>query len=195
MGKGAAAERRKLYWRRRSDLLYYQYFDYIVRCIAPKARSMLDIGTNKAPYLEWFHWIPDRLSVDIREPYVSEKVRGMEGDIFKLELPRFDLVSCMQVLEHVPEPEPFARRLLELGRLVLVSVPFNWPAGATKSHVNDPVDLEKLAGWFGRAPNYHLVVEEPFVVLKGTRLFAIYDVESPERRFGPGLRKRRRPAR
>ena len=68
----------------------------------------------------------------------------------------------MQVLEHVPEPAPFARRLMELGRIVLISVPYKWPKGSNKDHVNDPVDLAAVTDWFGGRPNYHLVVREPF---------------------------------
>ena len=99
----------------------------------------------------------------------------------------------MQVLEHVPEPAPFARRLLELGRIVLISVPYKWPKGSNPDHVNDPVDLEAVADWFGRTPNYHLVVHEPFAGRKGARLFAIFDVADPERVFGNEVRKGRRP--
>lgn len=182
------------YWRKRSDMLYYQYFSYIVRCIGPKARSMLDVGSGNAPYLEWFDWIPRRVSVDLEVPYRSESVEGVAGDIRSLVFDEtFDICACMQVLEHVPEPEPFARRLMELGRVVLISVPHRWPKGANKSHVNDPVDLEKVAGWFGRQPNYHLVVREPFSGKKGARMFALFDVADPERAFGSETRAKRRP--
>jgi len=182
------------YWRQRSDLLYYQYFRFIVRCVGAQAASLVDIGSGNAPYLEWFDWIPERVSVDLKTPYRSETVRGVAGDILTLDLPRFDLCTCLQVLEHVPEVEPFARRLLELGGLVLVSVPFQWPAGSTRGHVNDPVDLAKLTAWFGRAPNYSQVVQEPFTGPKGSRLFALYDPADPARRFGFEARQGRRPA-
>lgn len=183
------------YWQPRSDLIYYQYFRYMVRCVGHEARSMLDVGSGNSPYLEWFDWIPDRVSIDIQTPYSSAAVRGIEGDIFDFKpAAPYDLVSCMQVLEHVREPAPFAQRLLELGRLVLVSVPYKWPAGITKGHVNDPVDLAKVVRWFGRKPNYHIVVTEPFQHRKGARLIALYDPADPERTFGADIRKRRRPA-
>jgi hypothetical protein len=183
------------YWRRRSDMLYYQYFSYIVRCIGPDAASMVDVGSGNAPYLEWFDWIPRRVSVDLEVPYRSERVEGIAGDIRSLRFDEvFDICSCMQVLEHVPEPAPFSRRLMELGRMVLVSVPYKWPEGSNPGHVNDPVDLEKVAGWFGRKPNYHLVVREPFAGRKGARMFALYDVADPARKFGSKLRNKRRPA-
>lgn len=183
------------YWRRRSDLLYYQYFRYMVRCIGHDAQSMIDVGSGNSGYLEWFDWIQDRVSIDIQTPYSSETVRGIEGDIFDLKLDApYDICSCMQVLEHVPDPAPFARRLLELGRLVLISVPYKWPAGRTKGHVNDPVDLDSVVRWFGRKPNYHIVVSEPFQGSKGSRLIAIFDVADPKRKFAGDIRKTRRPA-
>ena len=183
------------YWRKRSDMLYYQYFSYIIRCIGPQAKSMLDVGSGNAPYLEWFDSIPRRVSVDLEVPYRSEAVEGVAGDIRALRFGEaFDICTCMQVLEHVPEPEPFARRLMELGKLVLVSVPYKWPKGANKGHVNDPVDLDKVVSWFGRSPNYHLMVREPFEGRKGARMFALYDVADPERKFGAKLRNNRRPA-
>ncbi|WP_167197253.1 class I SAM-dependent methyltransferase [Roseovarius gahaiensis] len=153
------------YWRERSDMLYYRYIDYIMRCVSVSAQSMIDVGTGNCPYMEWFDWIPERVSVDIRIPYQSEHVKGVKGDIFEMTFDRaFDICTCLQVLEHVPEADRFARRLLELGELVIVSVPYNWPGGEeqTAGHVHDPVDYDKLTDWMGRPANYHVVVEEPF---------------------------------
>ena len=182
------------YMRQRQDLLYYQYFRYMIRCLGPQAGSIVDVGSGNMPYLEWFDWIPERVSIDINVPYSSDAVRGIRGDIFKLSFERpFDICTCLQVLEHISDPAPFARRLLELGRIVLVSVPYCWPKGTTKWHVQDPVDLEKLSGWFGRPPNYHQLVQEPFGGRSGARMFALYDPADPDRRFGPEIRKTRRP--
>lgn len=108
------------YWRQRSDMMYYRYIDYIMRCVGAKARSMIDVGSGNCPYLEWFDWIPNRVSVDIRVPYNSEGVKGIQGDIFKISFAEsFDICTCLQVLEHVPEAERFAHRLQELGKLLI----------------------------------------------------------------------------
>jgi SAM-dependent methyltransferase len=164
-------------------MLYYRYLDFMVRTVATDARSLIDVGTGGCRYLDWFDWIPDRVSLDRKGPYRSEGVRGIEGNLLKLDLPdRFDVCTCFQVLEHVPRPLRFARRLQELGRTVIVSVPHRWPEGRTRGHLHDPVDAEKLARWMQREPNYSIVVTEPFSTEKGERLIAVYD-EDPERRF------------
>lgn len=181
------------YWARRSDLLYYRYVDLIVRTVGAQATSLIDVGSGNCPYLEWFDWIPDRVSVDIRAPYRSETVTGIAGDIHALDFGRrFDVCTCLQVLEHVPEAGPFARRLMELAELVVVSVPFKWgdKPEPTPGHVHDPVDRRSLRRWFGRAPNYQIVVTEPFLRHKNRRLIALYHAD-PERRFGPALRRDR----
>jgi len=77
---------------------------------------------------------------------------------------------------------------------VLISVPYKWPKGSNKQHLQDPVTLEAVVDWFGRQPNYHLVVREPFVTRKGARLFALFDVAAPERKFTNRIRRHRRPA-
>jgi 2-polyprenyl-3-methyl-5-hydroxy-6-metoxy-1,4-benzoquinol methylase len=63
---------------------------------------------------------------------------------------RFDLVLCLQVLEHLQDPETFARKLLDSGRIVIMSVPYQWPAGRNPRHLQDPVSEAKLIGWAGR---------------------------------------------
>jgi len=183
------------YWQKRRDLIYYHYFHFLIRCLGADARSLVDVGSGNAPYLDWFDWIPERVSVDLQVPYQSEGVRGVKGNIHELAFDhRFDICTCLQVLEHVPDAGAFARRLTEIGRIVLVSVPYKWPAGSNKHHVHDPVDAAKVAAWFGRKPDYQILVREPFVKRQSTRLFAVYDVENPGRSFG-GLRKTRRNVR
>lgn len=191
-GRGRRAYATGEYWARRSDLLYYRYVDFIVRTVGAEAGSLIDVGTGGCPYLEWFDWIPERVSFDLRHPYRSESVQGIAGDLLTHPFERrFDLCTCLQVLEHVPEAAPFAQRLQAIARRVIVSVPLNWPKGDTQGHVHDPVTEEKLQGWMGRAPNYAIEVREPFQGAKGRRLVAIYD-EDPERRFGGGDARARR---
>lgn len=193
VAKGSHASYRSgKYWAERSDLLYYRYVDYVMRVAAAQARSVVDVGTGGCPYLEWFDWIPERVSFDLEEPYRSPTVTGIAGELLSHDFGRrFDVCTCLQVLEHVPDAAPFARRLLELAPLVIVSVPHRWPEGKVRSHVHDPVTREKLEGWMGREPNWSTVVTEPFRSGTGSRLIALYH-EDRERRFGkPDVKARR----
>ena len=177
--KATSAYQSQAYWRKRSGMIYYRYIEKIVGSLGAKAASLLDVGSGNCPYLDWFDWIPERVSVDIRVPYQSAQVRGIQGDIFKLEFSKpFDLCTCLQVLEHVPDAEKFARRLLELGRVVVVSVPYKWPNAPkpTPGHIHDPVDYAKLTRWMGRKADYKIIVEEPLSKSpRRRRLIAVYN--------------------
>lgn len=189
----AAKDKWVEYWNDRFDLIYYQVVDYIVRAVGADARSLVDVGTGGCPYLEWFDWIDRRVSIDINKPYASATVEGLRANILTDPVPDgFDICTCLQVLEHVRDATSFARRLPQLARTVIVSVPYKWPENRTQGHIHDPVDLEKLTQWFGRPPNYQMTVQEPLRRTKNLRLIAIFD-EDPKRVFGTDLIGGRRP--
>jgi hypothetical protein len=83
----------------------------------------------------------------------------------------FDLVLCLQVLEHLREPARFSRKLLSVGRRIILSVPYKWPWGVCPSHLQDPVDEQKLLRWLGKPPL------EGALVTDGAcrRLVAVYE--------------------
>jgi hypothetical protein len=124
--------------------------------------------------MEWFDWIPDRASLDVQYPVRAQGIRAIKADFITWKPDKtYDLVTCSQVLEHISDAAPFARKLLEIGRQVLVSVPHNWPAGSVPGHIHDPVDQLKVDAWFGRKPDYAMTVREPF---GEERLFCCYNV-------------------
>jgi hypothetical protein len=98
------------------------------------------------------------------------------------------------VLEHLDRPDLFMKKIFSICRHAIISVPYEWPEGSSVHHVQDPVTLEKLAGWAGREPNYYQIVTEPFADRynpKSRRLVAYYDVRKPDRVVSGGEVKRR----
>jgi Sulfotransferase domain len=151
------------YWRKRKGMMYYEYIRTLATPLARGAKSLIDVGSHSTSIAEEFDWIPERVALDLRTPYASETVRGIKADFLRFTPERrYDFALCLQVLEHVPEAGAFARKLLAVADRVLVSVPYRWPEGQCKFHCQDPVDEAKLAGWFGREPDYQIIVEEPF---------------------------------
>lgn len=196
LSKSSEEKNKSSYWMRRYDMVYYSYIDYIVRAIGQDAKSLLDVGTNKSSYVDWFYWIPERVSLDLRSPYSSESVRGVKADFLTWEPSRkFDVATCLQVLEHVPDADAFAHKLLAVANHVIVSVPYCWPSGRAAGHVHDPVDEGKLAAWMGREPNYSIVVTEPLRRRKAMsrRLIAYYNVIEPTMAPSDNLYKTRIP--
>ncbi len=67
----------------------------------------------------------------------------------------------------------FAKKLLDTGRTVIITVPYKWPKGMCNAHVQDPVDEAKLELWTQRKP-----VETSIVADWGQeRLIAVYQRE------------------
>lgn len=150
------------YWLRRSDMMYYKYIDTLVKAFAYNAKSIIDIGSANTKYIEEFYWIPQKYTLDVKKPYSSSVVKAIEADFLTYSPDqKFDFVTCLQVLEHIPEVDKFAKKLFEISDRVLISVPYLWPEGSEFDHVNDPVDKGKLKKWTGREPSYSIIVSEP----------------------------------
>ena len=161
------------YWTNRADAAYLRVVRGVCDTIAADAKTVLDVGSLGTPTLEWRRSGARRLvSIDLKRPYVAEGVESITGDFLDYEVAEpFDLVTCLQVLEHVPDAAAFARKLLAIGRIVVVSVPYKWPKGACAFHRHDPVDERLMRAWFGRLPTAHYVAREPSGV---SRLVHVY---------------------
>jgi len=171
------------YWDRRRDMIYYEYLRRMVARFGAEARSLIDVGSHQTPLAEEFDWIPERVALDIRAPYSSPAVTGIRADFLSFEPGRrYDFALCSQVLEQVPEPEAFARKLLGIADRVLVSVHDRWPA-RRGGPGHDPVDKAKLAEWFGRAPDHLVTVQEPFQTGPSSRRLIAYYQALPGRTF------------
>lgn len=148
------------YWQRRRKMRYYAEVLRLARKYAPTAESVLDVGPNGTPLVCELDWIASKTVIDL----ASQPIPGatcLHGDFLQYWPERpFDLVLCLQVLEHIGPAGEFAQRLLAAGRLVIVSVPYRWPAGSCVHHVQDPVDEDKLRGWMQQPLLEHRIIRD-----------------------------------
>jgi hypothetical protein len=170
-----AGKQAQTYWETREHLNYLRDVRVLASKVGADAESIIDVGSNACPYLEWFDWVPRRVSIDISKPYSSATVQGIRADFLKSELGSFDLCLCLQVLEHIPDAETFARKLLAIAPRVIASVPYMWPDGSCKWHVHDPVDEIKMQSWFGRSPQLCSIVQETHAPPNHRRMICYYE--------------------
>lgn len=162
------------YWTERESSIYLYTVRELVKGLAVNANSMIDVGSAGCPYLDWYDWIPDRTSIDLRRPYKSNNIKSITGDFLTWNHEKvYDVCTCLQVLEHVPLVEEFAQKLLDICNILIVSVPYKWRFGSNISHVHDPVDEKKMLLWFNKSPNFSIVIKE--VKSDSRRLICIYE--------------------
>ena len=159
------------YWEQRKSYQYYAHVVRLARLHVPAGGRVLDVGAGVARLLERLDWFDDRLALDANATRRQRGVDRVMVDFLDYQPDAmFDLVLCLQVLEHVDDPATFAQKLLATGRTVIISVPYKWPAGGTATHRHDPVDERKLDTWTQRTPLDMRIVEDD----GRQRLIAVY---------------------
>src|SRR5690606_18335857 len=102
------------------------------------------------------------------------------GDFMQTDMPPADYVTCLQVLEHTPDPAAFCAKLFATAtRQVVISVPYQWPPDDTGEHHHHGIDEAKLREWTGREPQWTKLVKEDGRTKGGKpirRLVAVYTV-------------------
>jgi hypothetical protein len=158
------------YWERRRDLKYYEEVIGQARVYAPTGGSVIDVGASEAEVIRRLDWFTRRVVLDVKHILPLAGVENVTADFMAYQ-PEviFDLVLCLQVLEHLPNPTPFAKKLLRTGKTVIITVPYKWPEGQCKTHLQDPVDEAKLKSWTRCQPIEASVVED-----RRDRLIAVY---------------------
>jgi hypothetical protein len=172
-GRRRRRRKRRVYWQKRKGLIYLFAARQICTTLCGQPKSVIDVGSNGTPTLEWHRATAARLvSLDLRRPYIAEGVESLTCDFLEYEPETsFDLVTCFQVLEHVPDPVAFARKLLQMGEIAVVSVPYKWKKGRCRYHLHDPVNERKMRKWFGRDPDFSYIATELNTV---NRLIHVY---------------------
>lgn len=171
MNKVKRAVRRVVYWRRRAKDRYYDEVYRLAEQQAVAGGSVLDVGALEARMLTRLSKFRRRVALDRGKIAPQEGVETIRANFFEwTPTEQFDLVLCLQVLEHIPDAKTFAHRLFAAGRTVIISVPYRWPRGKCEGHVHDPVDEEKLRSWTDRDPTFQVVVKD-----KSERLIAVYE--------------------
>ena len=164
------------YWESRKEYRYYQVAARLAKEYGPTARTVLDVGARDTRFLELIDWVSAKTAIDVDRTPVVRGAQNLRCDFLSYEPNvRFDLVFCLQVLEHLHRPAVFLKKLLATGRLVIVSVPYDWAHDPDSDHVHDAVDEARLMIWAGKRWVHATVVEDE----SRERLIAVFREGDP----------------
>lgn len=157
------------HYSQRVELPYYKLVREFLDSLGHMG-SILDIGCLDTPVALWGDF-DQRYTIDLRKrpalPGVTAIVGSWPDDYHGGSV---DVVTCLQTLEHVTDPAGLvAPMFATASEAVVISVPYKWPAGSCKSHLQDPIDEAKLDRMVGRKADEVTVTNSA-----NQRLVAVY---------------------
>lgn len=139
------------YWETRKRFRYYQVAIEMAKKYSPYGSAVLDVGSRDCEYITLLDSFVVKHAIDLKRTPAADGIVGIKMDFMQFVPDRvYDLVLCLQVLEHVSEPESFCAKLMETGKCVIISVPYMWREGTCATHLHDPIDEAKLLTWTGK---------------------------------------------
>jgi len=142
------------YWAERKNHDLYRLTVALARGMFPQAKSAIDVGCYTSGLICELDWIPQRIATDLQAKLASNwsnvpDVKFIGGNAFELKFAtNFDLVLSNQTIEHIADAPGFVRKLLSLGKGLIISTTYELPFGQIEGHIQDPIDLEKFKSWF-----------------------------------------------
>ena len=147
------------YWKNRKNMIYYKLLIEMVNKL--NVKTILDVGNGGCPYVEKFN-AEIIETTDQNNVYTSNKINGRLMNFMNWQSNiKYDLVTCLQVLEHINNVKAFISKLFEVSsKFIIISVPYKWPVGIELQHVHDPIDENKLLEWIGLEPIESVIATE-----------------------------------
>lgn len=150
----------EIYYKERKDFHYYKKVEALLSSLS--FDSILDVGARRSPVLENIKGPIEKVLLDKYEIPPLEGFHIITSDFYTwIPDKHYDIVLCLQVLEHLENPEAFAEKLFTIAKkTVILSVPYKWKKGKCKYHIQDPVDMEKLKSWTNREPSESYIIND-----------------------------------
>lgn len=148
------------YYNERKDMKYYKKIQEILKSL--DYQSILDVGARKSPIFEHLDVSIEKTLLDIQKIPDQSGCQVIQADFYTWNPNKeYDIVLCLQVLEHLENPVDFCKKLFCTAKqMVILSVPYKWKKGVCKYHIQDPVDEEKLFSWTKRNPSESFIIQD-----------------------------------
>ena len=140
------------YWKDRQHYPYYAKVREWLEELGPQG-SICDVGAKDTPIANYGtfteRWIVD----DDTVPPIPGITAIIKADWYKWVPPhRFDVITCLQVLEHVEDPRTFAEKIFQWTHTAIISVPYKWEPDKEGHHKHHHIDVRKFVEMTGRDP-------------------------------------------
>ncbi len=158
------------------------YYDFVTKMIDEmKPKSAIEVGYYH-PILSILHGtsIDKKVYLD-KTGYGEEEIKKDGGlfyknDVIEDELTfkknEFDVLLCLQVIEHVEDPKMFVDKIWDFAKVKIFSVPYLW--GYYSGHIHHNITEEKFLEWFPKKPDSLFIIKENFDHRQSNRLIGVF---------------------
>ena len=142
------------------DYKYYKLVKKLIKILSGNNKTILDIGSANIDLMSEYSF-SERVSVSLDGAINNDKIVGYQMDFFDFNVKKkFDIVTCLQVVEHIEDAKAFVQKILNSGKVCILSVPYKWEKDSCKYHVQDPIDENKIYGWTNTKSVFSFLVKD-----------------------------------
>lgn len=164
----------ELFWEQNKRSCYMHALGVLLDALSKNKKSALDVGSGGSPHLDLLPHISKRVSLDVKTPYEAEGIEPVIADFLLWNAPqKYNIVLCLQTLNRVKRPDLMAKKLLNAGDTLIMSVPYQWDDAQAEKHAHKNVDEAMVQAWFGRTPSFSMVCTE--ITGPTPRLLQVYE--------------------
>lgn len=181
-------------FKKKQDHQYYRDTWCALQFLGSGARTIVDVGSNVPPFLLSADWIPQREIVSKYFPgkerpcgmsthcTLQDGIQASVQDFYEWQPKQtYDIALSMQVIEHVPNPTRFMRKLLKTGRKVVVTVPYRWDKEDKNHKVKQHnIMLQDMRKWAGKHELHWHVSQDGAEGKYSQRLLMVFEGDLPK---------------
>jgi hypothetical protein len=155
----------------REHFVHYDSLYFLAMQYGRDAKTFMEVGCAADPFAQYLSWIDSPTCVAPYQVLYQKGAKEKQADSVEFikadwmefkEKEKYDLLLCSQVVENVPDPAAFLKKLITAAKTSIISVPYRWRPCGKCNHISNNISLDTIQTWSApySKPTHHTIIEE-----------------------------------